>query len=212
MLDEQFFRILFDRMRNIERLLPDITRAADAVIDAVTHGGRFYAYDENNQMNNESSYRCSGLKLPQSGNVGGTELVDVTARDIVIIYSLLPATEKTLKALDKARDAGCFTIAVCPKTRGGKTPQGRTLAESVDIHLDDLSDAGGVIRPTGWKSYIAPTTAIMNDILLWALHGQIIDRMIMRGMTPGVLRGGHLKGGRKYNHAVVDSLFRERGW
>ncbi|MBT4484637.1 MAG: DUF2529 family protein [Candidatus Latescibacteria bacterium] len=212
MLEEQFFRILFSRMNNIEEIEPQVTIAADMVIAAVTSGGRFVVYDENGQMSGESSYRCSGLRLPVHGATSDMELIYVTAKDVVIIYSLLPATEKSLAALDKARVAGCYIIAVCPKTRGEKIPPGRTLAEYADIHIDDLSDAEGVIRPEGWKKSIAPTTAIMNDIILWYLHGTIIDRMLMRGMVPGVLRGGHIKGGNNWNKTVVDSLYKVRGW
>ncbi|MFC1692094.1 DUF2529 family protein [Candidatus Latescibacterota bacterium] len=212
MLEEQFFRILFNRMNSIEKLEPLINKAADMVIAAVTSGGRFVVYDENAQMSGESSYRCSGLRLPVYGITNNEKLIDVTAKDVVVIYSLLPVTEKSLTALDKARVAGCYIIAVCPKTRGEKTPPGRTLADYSDLHIDDLSDAEGVIRPQGWKNSIAPTTAIINDIILWYLHGTIIDRMLVRGMVPGVLRGGHLKGGSNWNRAVVDSLYKLRGW
>ena len=212
MLEEQFFRILFSRMNNIEELEPLVINVADMVIAAVTSGGRFVVYDENGQMSGESSYRCSGLRLPVNGVVGDKELIDVTAKDVIIIYSLLPVTEKSLAALDKARVAGCYLIAVCPKTRGEKIPPGRTLAKYADIHIDDLSDAEGVIRPGGWKKSIAPTTAIMNDIILWYIHSTIIDRMLMRGMVPGVLRGGHIKGGNNWNKTVVDSLYKVRGW
>ncbi len=212
MLEVQFFNILFERMRGIDRLMPEINRAAEAVIAAVITGGRFVVYDENGQMNGESSYRCSGLRLPVSGVDGNGELIDVIAKDVVIIYSLLPVTEKSLVALDKARIAGCYIIAVCPKTRGEIAPPGRTLAEYADIHIDDLSDAEGVISPKGWKKSIAPATAIMNNMILWYIHGTIIDRMLMRGMVPGVLRGGHIKGGNKWNKSVVDSLYNIRGW
>ena len=212
MLEEQFFRILFHRMKSIEDLEPLINMAADMVIASVTTGGRFVVYDETGQMNGESSYRCSGLRLPVNGETGDKELIDVTAKDVVIIYSLLPVTEKSLAALDKAKVAGCYIIAVCPKTRGEKVPPGRSLADCADLHIDDLSDAEGVIRPKGWKNTIASTTAIMNDVILWYLHGTIIDRMLMRDMIPGVLRGGHIKGGSNWNRAVVDSLYRLRGW
>jgi uncharacterized phosphosugar-binding protein len=212
MLEAQFFGILFERMKNIELLIPEINRAADAVIEAVTHGGRFIVYDENGMMNGESSYRCSGLRLPYSGNDQNGGLIDVNAGDVVIVYSLLPASEKSLKAVEKARNAGSYLIAVCPRTRCEIRPSGPNLADSVDIFIDDLSDADGMLRPKGWKHSIAPTSAIMNDVILWCLHGQIIDRMTAHGMTPGVLRGGHLKGGAAYNTSVVDSLFKARGW
>lgn len=212
MLEEHFFNLLFHRMRLLDGIRPDIIRAADAVIAAVTHGGRFMVYDENGQMNSESNYRNSGLKLPQNGMNGSGELLPVTPRDVVIVYCMLPATEQSLTALDTARDSGAYTIVVCPRTQGGVVPAGRTLAGGADIHLDNLSDADGIIIPDGWETPIAPTTGIINDVILWMLHGEIIDRMIQRGMTPGVLRGSHLRGGRPWNHAVPDSLMRERGW
>lgn len=212
MLEERFFRILFGRMSNIELLMPVIDSAAEMVVNAVTHGGRFVVYDENGQMNGESSYRCSGLRLPFSGVGEDGGLIDVTAKDVVIVYSLLPATERSMTALEKARVSGCYTIVVCPKTRGEHEPEHATLAQMAHVHIDNLSDADGVVRPSGWKNTVAPTTAIMNDVLLWCLHGRIIDLMMMRGMTPGVLRGSHLRGGRNYNRAFVDSLFTERGW
>jgi len=212
MLEEKFFRILFDRIENIDTLMPDINRAADAIIEAVTHGGRMMVYDERSQLSQESNYRCAGLRLPRPAVTPEGDLMDVTPLDVVVIYSHLPATEKSLRALDKARTAGSWVVAVCPKTRNGKVPDGPTLAVQAHLHIDDLSDAGGTVRPPGWKNAIAPTTAIMNDVILWVLHGQIIDRMTARGVTPGVLRGGHLKGGSEFNHAVVDSLFNARGW
>ena len=212
MLEEQFFNLLFHRMRLLDGIRPLIIRAADAVIAAVTHGGRFMVYDENGQMTGESDYRNSGLKLPKRGMNDDGELLPVTPRDVVIIYSMFPATKKSLTALDAARDAGAYTIVVCPRTHGGVVPAGQSLAESADIHLDNMSDADGVILPEGWETPIAPTTGIINDVILWMLHGEIIDRMVQRGMTPGVLRGSHLRGGRLWNHAVPDSLMRERGW
>ena len=212
MLEEQFFNLLFHRLRLLEGIRPAIIRAADAVIAAVTHGGRLMVYDENGQMNGESVYRNSGLKLPSQGVTSDGELLPVTPLDVVIIYCLMPATEKSLTALDAARDSGSYTIVVCPTTRDGVVTGERTLAEHADIHLDDLSDADGVILPDGWDTPIAPTTAIMNDVILWMLHGEIIDRMLARGLVPGVLRGGHLRGGRPWNHAVPDSLKDARGW
>ena len=212
MLEEQYFNLLFHRLQLLDGIKPTIIRAADAVIAAVTHGGRLMVYDENGQMTGESNYRNSGLKLPTQGMSSDGKLLPVTPRDVVIIYCLTPGTEMSLAALDAARDAGSYTIVVCPGTHDGVVPGGRTLAEHADIHLDDLSDSGGVILPDGWDTPIAPTTGIMNDVILWMLHAEIIDRMLARGMVPGVLRGGHLRGGRPWNHAVPDSLKTERGW
>ncbi len=212
MIEEQFFTILYDRLGRLESVRPTIILAAEAVIAAVTNGGRLVVYDENGQMNGESVYRNSGLKLPTDGRAPDGGLVDVDAKDVVIIYSLLPGTERSFAAFDKARDAGSYIVAVCPRTRGGVIPPGRSLAAEADVYIDDLSDADGAVLPEGWTTPIASTTGIMNDVVLWAFHGEIIDRMLARGMVPGVQRGSHLRGGRIWNRTVSDSLFNVRGW
>ena len=122
MLEDRYFTLLFHRLRLLEGIRPAVIRAADAVIAAVTHGGRLMVYDETGQMTGESVYRNSGLKLPSTGMNSDGELLPVTPRDVVIIYCLMPATEKSLAALDAARDAGAFTIVVCPGTSVGCQP------------------------------------------------------------------------------------------
>jgi len=101
-----------------------------------------------------------------------------------------------------------YTVTVDPVH-----PCGKRLYEMVDLAMDNCAPAAeAMIEYPGIEARYAAASGIACDVLLWSMTSVAIDKMLAKGLTPGVLKSANYPGGMKYNKEVVEANYNKYGY
>jgi stage V sporulation protein D (sporulation-specific penicillin-binding protein) len=64
----------------------------------------------------------------------------------------------------------------------------------------------------GIEAKYAAASGIASDIIMWSITTVAVEKLLEKGITPGVLKSANFPGGADYNHTVVDTQYAELGY
>lgn len=230
---------LLEKVRRTQR--ENIIMAGELIAGAVADGACVHVHDTGHIIDSELIFRGGGLILYKRLKYGLTVENPVRKRDrsdldtsmaglakyalrasgarpgdVLILGSV---SGRNLPVVDLALEAKAFGMTNIVITSMSYSPQvesdhpsGKRLFEVADLVIDNCAPAAeAMIEVDGLPARFAAASGIAAATIMWSVSAVVIETMIKRGMTPGVLKSANFPGGNEFNKEVIEH-YEEHGW
>ena len=218
-----------------------ILRAGRLIAEAVAGGACVHVHDTGHIIDSELIFRGGGLILYKAFKYVLTVTNPVRARDrndldrsmaglaayaikasgarpgdVMILGSV---SGRNLPVVDLALEAkkfGMTTIAITSMEYSPQVesdhPSGKRLFETADIVIDNCAPAAeAMMEVEGIPARFAAASGISAATIMWSISTVVIEELLARGITPGVLRSANFPNGNEYNKQIIETYERS-GW
>ena len=200
----EYLDLLFERLDAVHREdLEAIAVEAVVIARRIIGGGRFFVRSRNPGVQGDSNSVAQGLYMTNAFEM--RPAAEGGDQDTLVIAAVSADDPQELEWAAEARANGSYIIGIGPV-------DAVALRQRCDVYFSNrCAEAAGVIEVPGMADKICPLSGILNNIILHMLTAQFVDEMCRRGAVPYFWMGGYRVGGSEYN-ALIDTLFRERGY
>ena len=194
----EYLRILTERVARISDHTDRIREVAVTMARRIRDGGRWFV----------RSIEHPGFEIEMSGVASGPMIVNhgdweaTKERNVMLIAAISPAHRQEVQLARDKQIEGAYVIGIGPSSVDGDVPPGR-LNDVADAGFDNFSpESGGVIRISGQKETICPTSGIVGNVIQQMICAQWCDEMVRRGSVPYFWMGVFQKGGQEYDDGI----------
>ncbi len=145
------------------------------------------------------------------------KMSDMRPGDLLMVSSVSGRTKSVVDLAYEAKKMGIkviaftsmeYTTAVDPVH-----PSGKKLYEMVDIAMDNCAPAAEAMMDIeGIEAKFGAASGIACDILLWSMTAVAVEKLLEKGITPGVLKSANFPGGSDYNNKYMYPQYEEKGY
>ena len=231
---------LIHKVRTTQR--ENIIRAGEMIADSIAAGGNIYLSLICHSIENDLIFRGGGpifykhfswnMNVEKQGRARdrsdlnqdtwgmaeyALKMSDMRPGDVLMVSSVSGRTKPVVDLAYEAKKMGIkviaftsmeYTMAVDPVH-----PSGKRLYEMVDIAMDNCAPAAeGMMEIPGIKAPYGAASGIACDILLWSMTTVAVEKLMEKGITPGILMSSNFPGGMEYNDTVVIPNYQKHGW
>ena len=221
---------LFERIRTSQK--SNIEAAGQIMADSVANGGCIHMFDTGHLIDSELLNRAGGLvllrrfryhpgvessgwKRPMGDKNSSMEgLAEYALRhgnvlpgDIMVIGSV---SGKTLNVIDLAVECkkmgvkviGVTSVAYSQTLESGHSC-GKRLFELADVTIDNCAPFGdAMLDIEGVEAPFIPASGIAAAYLCWALCAEFVEKLMQKGITPGILKSVNFPPNAEYNNVL----------
>ena len=92
-------------------------------------------------------------------------------------------------------------------------PSGKKLYEIATLTLDNCAPAAeAMLEVDGIEAKFAAASGIASDYIMWNLTSVAVEKLLEKGITPGILKSANYPGGNDYNKTIIEPHYEEFGW
>ncbi|MBQ7719702.1 MAG: sugar isomerase domain-containing protein [Clostridia bacterium] len=92
-------------------------------------------------------------------------------------------------------------------------PSGKKLYEIATLTLDNCAPAAeAMLEVDGIEAKFAAASGIASDYIMWSVTSVAVEKLLEKGITPGILKSANFPGGADYNKTVVEPNYDKYGW
>ena len=92
-------------------------------------------------------------------------------------------------------------------------PSGKKLYEIATLTLDNCAPAAeAMLQVDGIEAKFAAASGIASDYIMWSVTSVAVEKLLEKGITPGILKSANFPGGADYNKTVVEPNYDKYGW
>ncbi len=92
-------------------------------------------------------------------------------------------------------------------------PSGKKLYEIATLTIDNCAPAAeAMLDVEGIEAKFAAASGIASDYILWNITSVAVEKLLEKGITPGILKSANYPGGNDYNKTVVEPNYDKFGW
>jgi len=220
----------------------NIIKAGEMIAETVANGGNVYLSSICHSIENDVIDRGGGpifykhfstnLNVEKMGRVRDrsdldTETWGVSAYaikasdmrpgDLLMVSSVSGRTTSVNDLAYEAKKMGIKVIAFTSMEYTMQVeavhPCGKRLYEIVDLAIDNCAPAAeGMMDVPGIEAKFAAASGIACDILLWSMTSVAVEKLLEKGITPGILKSANYPGGNDYNKEVIRPHYEKYGW
>lgn len=219
----------------------NIIKAGEMIAEAVAAGACVHVHDTGHIINSELIFRGGGLilykrfkyKLDVENPVRKRDRTDLDTSmvglasyalkasgarpgDVMIIGSV---SGRNLPVVDLALEAKKFGLKTIGITSMSYSPQvpsdhpcGKRVFELVDLVIDNCAPAAeAMMEIEGLEARFAAASGISAATIMWSVTAVVVEELMKKGLTPGVLKSANFPGGNEFNKGVIEH-YQEFGW
>ena len=160
-------------------------------------------------MLHESAIRST--ELERTSGLADELLADahVASGDTLVVASNSGGNAVTDELAERCRSAGASIVAIVSRRHAATKPAAR-LAQLADVVIDNHGVVGdAAIAVDGVEPRVGPTSTVAGAAIVQALVAATAQRLVARGVDPGVLRSANTPGGDAHNDRIL-APFRHR--
>ena len=242
MLLDRYRQAVDDLFKKVRDTQTDaIMQAGKMVADCVANGGCVFLSSICHYMEMDSIYRGGGpifykhfsydLKIenearPREG--APTEDTAAAARyalsqsnfkpgDVLFLSSVSGRTQKVVDLAYEAVQMGIQVIAFTSMAYAVQVepvhPSGKKLYEIATLTIDNCAPAAeAMLDVEGIEARFGAASGIASDYILWSITSVAVERMLEKGLTPGILKSANYPGGNDYNKTVIEPHYEQYGY
>lgn len=231
---------LIHKVRTTQR--ENIIRAGEMIAESIANGGNIYLSSICHSIENDVIFRGGGpifykhfswnMNVEKQGRVRdrsdldqdvwgmaayALKLSDMRPGDVLMVSSVSGRTRPVVDLAFEAKKMGIQVIAFTSMEYTTSVepvhPSGKRLYEMADVVMDNCAPAAeGMMEVPGIKAPYAAASGIACDILLWSITSVAVEKLMEKGITPGILMSSNFPGGMEYNDTVVVPNYEKHGW
>lgn len=139
------------------------------------------------------------------------------AGDVLVVSSVSGRTKSVVDLTWEMVSRGVQVIAFTSMAYAVQVDpvheSGKKLYEMATLTLDNCAPAAeAMLEVEGIESRFAAASGLASDYILWNVTSVVVDELLARGITPGILKSANYPGGNDYNKTVVEPNYEKYGW
>ena len=205
---------LFAKVRDTQT--ETIIKAGTMIADAVANGGKVYLNDICHSIEMDLIYRGGGPIFYKKFKKD-EHMESLKAGDVLVVSSVSGRTAHVVDLAWEAMEKGVSVIAFTSMEYARQVdpvhPSGKKLYEFVTLAVDNCAPAAeAMIEVEGIEARFAAASGIASDYIMWNITSVVVEKMLEKGLTPGILKSANFPGGNDYNKTVVEPNYEKFGW
>ena len=205
---------LFAKVRDTQT--ETIIKAGTMIADAVANGGKVYLNDICHSIEMDLIYRGGGPIFYKKFKKD-EHMESLKAGDVLVVSSVSGRTAHVVdlawEAMEKGVNVIAFTSMEYARQVDPVHPSGKKLYEFVTLAVDNCAPAAeAMIEVEGIEARFAAASGIASDYIMWNITSVVVEKMLEKGLTPGILKSANFPGGNDYNKQIVEPHYDEFGW
>jgi len=230
---------LYNKVKTTQR--ENIIKAGKLIAEAVDQGACVHICDSGHIIDHELIYRGGGLILfkrfkydlvvdnavrkrdrsDMDTSMEGLAAYALKASgarpgDVFILGSVSGRTFKIVDLAYEAKKLGMKIIVVTSMeyatTVDSPHSSGLKLYEMADVVIDNCAPAGeALMEVEGLEPRLCASSGLTAAFILWSVTTVIVEELMKRGKTPGVLKSANFPGGNEYNKNYVEPRYEREG-
>lgn len=203
---------LFEKVRKTQT--EKIIQAGELIAETVASGHKVYLGGICHGIELDLIYRGGGPLFykqytndPEVLNPGDLLVVSsVSGRTKPVVELAYNSVEKGIKVI--AFTSMEYAVQVDPVHESGKK-----LYEFVTLAMDNCAPAAeAMLEVEGIEARFAAASGIASDYIMWNVTAVAVEKLLERGITPGILKSANFPGGMDYNNKVIQPIYDQYGW
>jgi len=194
----------------------NIIKAGTMIADSVANGGKIVLNGICHSIENDLIYRGGGpifYKHYEEEKHKDT----LKAGDVLIVSSVSGRTKSVVDLTWERVQRGVNVIAFTSMEYAGQVDpvheSGKKLYEMATLTMDNCAPAAeAMLEVEGIEAKFAAASGIASDYIMWNITCVVVEKMLEKGITPGILKSANFPGGNDYNKTVIEPHFDEFGW
>ena len=193
-----------------------IIEAGKVIADSVASGGKIYLSGICHSIEMDFIYRGGGpifykkYKEEEHRNI-------IKAGDVLVVSSVSGRTKSVVDLTWEMVARGVKVIAFTSMAYAVQVEpvheSGKKLYEMATLTLDNCAPAAeAMLEVEGIEARFAAASGIASDYILWNVTAVVVEELLARGITPGILKSANYPGGNDYNKTVVEPNYEKYGW
>ena len=205
---------LFAKVRDTQT--ETIIKAGTMIADAVANGGKVYLNDICHSIEMDLIYRGGGPIFYKKFKKD-EHMESLKAGDVLVVSSVSGRTAHVVdlawEAMEKGVNVIAFTSMEYARQVDPVHPSGKKLYEFVTLAVDNCAPAAeAMIEVEGIEARFAAASGIASDYIMWNITSVVVEKMLEKGLTPGILKSANFPGGNDYNKQIIEPHYDEFGW
>lgn len=205
---------LFAKVRDTQT--ETIIKAGTMIADAVANGGKVYLNDICHSIEMDLIYRGGGPIFYKKFKKD-EHMESLKAGDVLVVSSVSGRTAHVVdlawEAMEKGVNVIAFTSMEYARQVDPVHPSGKKLYEFVTLAVDNCAPAAeAMLEVEGIEARFAAASGIASDYIMWNITSVVVEKMLEKGLTPGILKSANFPGGNDYNKQIVEPHYDEFGW
>jgi uncharacterized phosphosugar-binding protein len=205
---------LFAKVR--ETQTENIIKAGTLVADSIASGGKIYLGSICHHIEGDLLYRGGGPMFYR--RYEDDESKDLLkAGDVLFVSSVSGRTKKVVDLAYEMVERGVTVIAFTSMEYAVQVDpvheSGKKLYEMATLTLDNCAPAAeAMLEVEGIEAHFAAASGIASDYIMWSLTSVAVEKLMEKGITPGILKSANFPGGNDYNKTIIEPNFEKNGW
>ena len=205
---------LFAKVRDTQT--ETIIKAGTMIADAVANGGKVYLNDICHSIEMDLIYRGGGPIFYKKFKKE-EHMESLKAGDVLVVSSVSGRTAHVVdlawEAMEKGVNVIAFTSMEYARQVDPVHPSGKKLYEFVTLAVDNCAPAAeAMLEVDGIEARFAAASGIASDYIMWNITSVVVEKMLEKGLTPGILKSANFPGGNDYNKQIIEPHYDEFGW
>ncbi len=205
---------LFAKVRDTQT--ETIIKAGTMIADAVANGGKVYLNDICHSIEMDLIYRGGGPIFYKKFKKE-EHMESLKAGDVLVVSSVSGRTAHVVdlawEAMEKGVNVIAFTSMEYARQVDPVHPSGKKLYEFVTLAVDNCAPAAeAMLEVEGIEARFAAASGIASDYIMWNITSVVVEKMLEKGLTPGILKSANFPGGNDYNKQIIEPHYDEFGW
>jgi uncharacterized phosphosugar-binding protein len=230
---------LYDKVKTTQR--ENIIRAGQIIAEAVDNGACVHIHDTGHIIDSELIYRGGGLilykkfkyNLVVDNPVRKRDRSDINTSmeglasyalkasgarpgDVFIIGSVSGRTFSAVDLAYEAKKLGMKIIVITSMTYATSVDSphssGQKLYEMADVVIDNCAPAAeAMMEVEGLEPRMCAASGLAAAFIMWSITTNVVEELMKRGKTPGVLKSANFPGGNDYNKSYVEPRYEKEG-
>lgn len=230
---------LYDKVKTTQR--ENIIRAGELIAEAVDNGACVHIHDTGHIIDSELIYRGGGLILYKKFKYNLTVENPVRKRDrsdmdtsmeglaayalkasgarpgdVFIIGSVSGRTFSAVDLAFEAKKLGMKIIVITSMSYATSVESphssGQKLYEMADVVIDNCAPAAeALMEVEGLEPRLCASSGLSAAFIMWSVTTVVVEELMKRGKTPGVLKSANFPGGNDYNKSYVEPRYEKEG-
>ncbi len=230
---------LYTRVKTTQR--GAIEQAGRLIAEVVDNGGCVHIHDSGHIIDSELIYRGGGLILykpfkynlvvddpvrPRDRSDMDTSMEGLAAYalkksgarpgDVMICGSVSGRTFGVVDLAYEAKKLGIKLIVITSMTYATSVApvhsSGLKLYEMADVVIDNCAPAAeAMMEVEGLEPRLCAASGLSAAFIMWSVTTVVVEELMKRGKTPGVLKSANFPGGNDYNKSYVEPRYAKEG-
>lgn len=205
---------LFQKIRDTQT--DTIIKAGKLIAEAVANGGKVYFNGICHSIEMDLIYRGGGPIFYKKFNKE-ENWDSLKPGDVLIVSSVSGRTQAVVDLAWDAMERGIQVIAFTSMEYAQQVdpvhPSGKKLYEFVTLAVDNCAPAAeAMLEVDGIEAKFAAASGIASDYIMWNITCVVVETMLEKGLTPGILKSANFPGGNDYNKNIIEPHYDEYGW